>query len=90
MLDTLTTQLINAAHDAGLERVHEITPQTLRHTYIAFLARQGIRFADLAQVVGQLPAAALAAYSALAPSGARLARESVNYVFPGLEGVATK
>ena len=83
--DTLSTQLLNAAHDAGLERVHEITPHALRHTYIAFLVRQGVRFADLAQLVGQLPAAMLGAYSALAPVGARLARESVNLVYPGLE-----
>ena len=89
-LDSLSTQLINAAHDAGLERVHEITPQALRHTYIAFLVRQGVRFADLAQIVGQLPAATLSAYSALAPTGARLARESINYVFPGLERLETR
>ena len=81
-LEFLSTQLLYAAHDARLEQAHEITPDALRHTYIAFLVRQGIRFADLAQVVGQLPAATLAAYSALAPAGARLARESVNLVYP--------
>jgi succinoglycan biosynthesis transport protein ExoP len=85
--ESLSTQLLYAAHDARLERVDEITPNALRHTYIAFLVRQGVRFADLAQVVGQLPAATLAAYSALAPAGARLARESVNLVYPGLENL---
>ncbi len=88
-LDSVSTQLVNAAHDAGLERVHEVTPHALRHTYIAFLVRQGVRFADLAQLVGQLPAATLAAYSALAPAGARLAPDAVNYVFPGLEHLET-
>ncbi len=86
-LEFLSAQLLYAAHDARLERAHEITPHALRHTYIAFLVRQGIRFADLAQLVGPLPAAALAAYSALAPAGVRLSRESVNFVFPGLEGL---
>jgi len=86
-LESLSTQLLYAAHDARLERVDEITPNALRHTYIAFLVRQGVRFADLAQVVGQLPVATLAAYSGLAPAGARLARESVNLVYPGLENV---
>jgi hypothetical protein len=33
--------------------------------------RQRIRFADLARIVGRLPAALLAAYSGLAPPGAR-------------------
>jgi len=84
-LESLATQLVNAAHDAGLERVSEITPHALRHTYIAFLVRQGVRFADLAQLIGQLPADMLATYSTLAPAGVRLARESVNFFFPGLE-----
>lgn len=84
-LESLLTQLLYAAHDARLERAHEITPNALRHTYIAFPVRQGIRFADLAQLVGQLPAATLAACSALAPAGARLARESVNPAYAGVE-----
>jgi hypothetical protein len=50
-----------------------------------FLVRQGIRFADLARLVGQLPGPVLAAYSAMAPAGARVSRESVNCDFPGLD-----
>jgi len=68
-----------------VEQAYEITPHALRHTYLAFLVRQGIRFADLARLVGQLPAPLLAAYSAMAPAGARVSRESVNCVFPGLD-----
>jgi site-specific recombinase XerD len=84
-LDSLATQLLCAAHDAGIERVDEVTPAALRHTYIAFLVRQGARFADLAQWVGPLPAETLAAYSALAPAGARLAAETVKRSFPGID-----
>jgi len=86
-LESLSTQLLCAAHDAGLDRVDEVTPHALRHTYVAFLVRQGMRFAELNPHVGRLPAAMLAAYSALAPAGTRVARESVNYVFPGQEGL---
>lgn len=85
-LDSLATKLLCAAHDAGIERVDEVTPTALRHTYVAFLVRQGARFADLAQWVGPLPAETLATYSALAPTGARLAAESVNPNFPGIDG----
>jgi uncharacterized protein involved in exopolysaccharide biosynthesis len=85
--DSLATQLLCAAHDAGIERVDEVTPAALRHTYIAFLVRQGARFADLAQWVGPLPAETLAAYSALAPTGVRLAAESVNRNFPGIDAL---
>jgi len=86
-LESWTAQLISAAHDAGLDRIQEVTPAALRHTYLAYLVRQGIRFADLTQVVGQLPSATLATYSTLAPSGPRVARESINFAFPGLENV---
>jgi len=84
-LESLSTQLLCAAHDAGLDRVDEVTPYALRHTYVAFLVRQGMRFADLNPHVGRLPAAMLAAYSALAPAGTRVARESINYLYPALE-----
>ena len=84
-LESLSTQLLCAAHDAGLDRVDEVTPHALRHSYVAFLVRQGIRFADLHPLVGRLPAATLAAYSALVPAGPRVARESINYVYPALE-----
>jgi uncharacterized protein involved in exopolysaccharide biosynthesis len=81
-LASLSTGILCAAHDAGLEDVDTVTPAALRHTYLAYLVRQGIRFSDLTQVVGSLARDELAAYSALAPTGPRLTRESVKTVFP--------
>jgi hypothetical protein len=46
--------------------------------------RQGVRFGDLAQLVGRLPAETLAAYSSLAPTGPRVPLESVERVMPAL------
>jgi succinoglycan biosynthesis transport protein ExoP len=74
--------LLSAAHDAGIEDVVDVTSDCLRHTYVAFLVRQGIRFADLTRVVGHLPAEVLGAYSALSPRGSRLPREAINVVYP--------
>lgn len=85
-LPDLGTQLLCAAHDAGIERAAEVTPDCLRHTYVAFLVRQGIRFADLTRMVGPLPTEALAAYSALSPVGPRVPGESVQRVLPTLQG----
>ena len=56
-----------AAHDAGLEGAEEVSPDVLRHTAIAWLVRQGVRFSDLAGRVGRLTAEQLAAYGRLAP-----------------------
>jgi len=74
--------LLCAAHDAGLARATEVTAAALRHTYIAYLVRQGLRFSELAAFVGKLPVDALSAYSSLTPPRVRVARDSVNAVFP--------
>jgi len=79
---TVSAQILSAAHDAGIEEVTDVTPDCLRHTYLAFLVRQGIRFADLTQIVGHLPAAMLGAYSALSPPGPLLPRDAINVVYP--------
>ena len=59
-------------------------PAALRHTYVAFLVRQGIRFADLARLVGPIPPEELAAYGALAPTGPRVAIDAIERVLPAL------
>jgi uncharacterized protein involved in exopolysaccharide biosynthesis len=82
----LASAVLYAAHDAGIERPSEATPAALRHTYIAFLVRQGIRFADLARVVGRLPPEELSAYGDLAPAGPRAALDAIQLVLPSLRG----
>ena len=86
-LESLTAQLLCAAHDAGLERLQGASPAAVRHSYIAFLVRQGARFADLVRWVGPLDAELLAAYSALAPSGARLDMAAIRSDFPALDRI---
>ncbi len=66
--DTIATALLYAAHDAGLDGADAVTPDAVRHTYIAYLVRQGVRFTELARIVGPLPAERLAAYRQLRPS----------------------
>ena len=83
-LADLTSDLLCAAHDAGIERPAEVTPGALRHTYIAFLARQGIRLADLVKVVGRLPPEQAAAYTGYSPPEKRLALDEVNRVMEGV------
>lgn len=83
--DELNRRLLCAAHDAGLEDPAGITPQTLRHTCIAYLVRQGLRFAELGRVVGALPADALAEYAALAPAGVRRSLDEIDALMPALQ-----
>ena len=84
-LESLAAQVLCAAHDAGLEHVQDASPAAVRHSYIAYLVRQGARFADLTRWVGPLDAEQLSAYSALAPEGPRLAGASIRRHHPSLE-----
>jgi polysaccharide biosynthesis transport protein len=82
--DSIDAQILGAAHDAAIEDATQVTAACLRHTYLAFLVRQGIRFADLTRLVGRLPAEAVSAYSVLSPPGPRLDREQVEVLHPAL------
>ena len=81
-LADLTTGLLYAAHDAGVEAPVEVTPEAIWHTGVAHLARQGIRMADLARALGPLTPQQAALYSSLAPTGKRLAWDEVAHLVP--------
>ena len=79
-----------AAHDAALQQPAEITPWAVRHTFICHLVRQGIRFSDLARIVGTLPAEVTAAYGAFLPAGTRQSIDHLDRVVPALRQFAEK
>jgi succinoglycan biosynthesis transport protein ExoP len=83
--DSVDAQVLGAAHDAAIEDAPQVTSACLRHTYIAFLMRQGIRFADLTRLVGPLPAEAISAYSALSPAGVRRDFAQIQVLYPALQ-----
>ena len=81
----LATSLLYAAHDAAIERPDEVTPDALRHTCIAFLLRQGLRFAELARRVGPLPVERLAAYRRMIPPPGTAVPAAAETVLPALD-----
>jgi integrase len=83
--DTLEAQILGAAHDATIEDAPQVNSACLRHTYIAFLMRQGIRFADLTRLVGPLLPEAITAYSTLSPAGARRDFVHIQVLYPALQ-----
>ena len=89
MRDDLDARLLCAAHDAGLDDASAVTADCLRHTYIAYLLRQGIRFADLAKRVGPLPRATLAQYSILASADRRDPGAEIELTHPAVRTPAT-
>ena len=82
--DRIDAQILGAAHDAALDDARQVTAESLRHTYLAFLVRQGMRFADLTRIVGPLPADTVSAYSTLSPPRARLDGAQVQVLHPAL------
>lgn len=80
----LQTLILCAAHDAGLVDAAEVTPAAVRHSYLVFLLRQGVRMADLFARVGVLPADVVPAYTALAPTGRRLDAAAVQWTHPAV------
>jgi succinoglycan biosynthesis transport protein ExoP len=85
-LDTedINSLVTSSAYDAGLEQPQSVTPATLRHTYVAFLVRQGLRFSELRHLVGRLSAETLHHLAPLAPDAQRVSIDSVERVLPAL------
>lgn len=73
-----------SALDAALAQPQAVTPEVLRHSYIAFLIRQGLRFGELASLVGRLPPEILNQLAVLAPGAPRLSRDEVEPLMPAL------
>ncbi|MES2562425.1 MAG: Wzz/FepE/Etk N-terminal domain-containing protein [Pseudomonadota bacterium] len=71
-----------AAHDARIEQSHTIDARSLRHTYVSFLVRTGVRLSDLEHIVGPVPPASFLYYRNLAPSAASSSASAQERIFP--------
>ena len=86
-LDDVRSLVMYAAYDAGIEAADEVTLRTLRHTYLVYLLRQGIRFADIGRIAGRLPQQELPAYTRFAPSQRRRPLDEIELVLPPLRDI---
>jgi len=84
--DDLSAMLLYSAHDAGLTRPQDVTPEAVRHTYIAYLVRKGARLNDLVRLAGHLAPVTLAAYGVYSPPGAAVSLDSGESLYPVLQG----
>jgi uncharacterized protein involved in exopolysaccharide biosynthesis len=81
-VDELAVRIGLLAHDAGLAQPKEVTPEALRHTYVAYLVRQGARLTELERVIGPTAPSRLATYMGLAPAGPAKCLGDLNLVYP--------
>jgi len=82
--DTIDAQILCAAYDARLQSPAEVDAKCLRHSFIAYLVRQDIRFSDLQRLVGALPAQAVAAYASLSSTASAVPRDAIDPVLPAI------
>lgn len=82
--EDIDTRLLCVAHDAGLDDASDVTADCLRHTYITYLLRQGIKFSELARIVGPLPRAVLAQYSNFSAPERRTPSGEIETTHPAL------
>ena len=87
-IDDIARMVLFAAYDAGLDRPEEVTPDALRYTYLSFLLRQGIRAADIGDIVGRVPQRELVAYMQLHSPATRRPVEQIERLLPALRELA--
>ena len=73
-----------AAFDSGVALPARIDAATVRHTYVAWLVRQGLRLSELSRLIGPSDPAQLASYAPLSPPGPGLPLEAIDPVYPSL------
>lgn len=83
-IDDTTSLIACAAVDSGLAEPETIDASALRHTYISYLVRQGIRLSELERIVGPVPARTLAGYGRFSPPGPGLPADGVPLTYPAL------
>jgi integrase len=83
--DELAGRIGLLAHDAGLSQPTGVTAEALRHSYVAYLVRQGARLTELERIVGAMPAAGLTRYASFAPTGQAKPLADVDTTYPSLK-----
>lgn len=88
-VDDVRSIVSSSAFDASLEQAQSVDPDALRHTYLAFLVRQGLRFAELNRLVGRLSPDRINALATLAPDVQRVSVDAVETLLPALRVAST-
>lgn len=73
-----------AAYDAGVGAPADVTAEVLRHTYVAFLVRQGVRLSELTRLVGHIPPSLFSYYGRLSPPGRGLSLGQIELTLPAV------
>lgn len=73
-----------AGAPSDLSDPETVTPEALRHTYMAFLVRQGVRLSELGALVGGVSTDMLKGLTTLAQTAPRAGRSALQTMLPAL------
>ncbi|MDO9239539.1 MAG: integrase, partial [Methylicorpusculum sp.] len=82
--EELSALISLAAIDAGLSHPEEITAESIRHTYIVYLVKQGLRLGELVNLVGYLPTSDLLNYAGYSPPRPGCGIDEIETIHPVL------
>jgi len=80
--EELDAQLQLAALECKLPDGEQITAQDLRHTYLVYLVRQGVRLSELERIVGTVPSKILLNYRRFSPDEPDKPLDQISTVYP--------
>lgn len=78
----LEALLTHSQMDTNLRATDHIYAEALRHTYILYLVKQGIKLADLESAVGHISPEELSEYNLYSPVEAKHSIETINLFYP--------
>lgn len=81
--EDLRELLACVATDADLPD-SRVSPESLRHTYLMYLVRQGIRLTDLAEIAGYISSSMMAVYRGQSPRGGAKHMHEIDLVHPSM------
>ncbi len=84
-VNQLNTLISDAAHDAGLTEPQSFNLQVLHSSYLAFLARQGLRISSLSKLTDQITNESKETLSRLSPPGKKKSFAEINLLHPIIE-----
>lgn len=83
--EDLSALLACLATDADLP-CERVSPEAIRHTYLMYLVRQGIRLAELSDIAGYIAPSMLAVYRSRSPRGPGKSLNEIDAVHPVIRG----
>jgi integrase len=81
-LEEVRARLAVLAVDAGLREPDQIDDRAIRHTYISYLVRQGLRLSEVHRVAGPISPTVMAQYRELSPPGPGKGVDQISPVYP--------